>query len=243
MKVGLILRKSHRYIALIISLQLLAWSISGIYFTWNNIDEIRGNHLWQKPTSATSINPVNIDKTLQKLKNYKAIESISKLTFLNSPAYHLTYIDEQNTKRSTIYDIKHRKLHYQLSIEQINKSALLQSKLDANIISTEFIESTDSHHEYRGKSLPIWSVQFDDPENTVFYIDPKTAEIKSVRHDSWRWFDFLWMLHTMDYEGRDDFGNLLIKTFSIIAFITALSGIILFILSSIRLRQSKNLIN
>lgn len=239
MKSGFFIRKSHRYIAIIVSIQLLAWSISGIYFTWNDIDKIHGDHLWEKSKLTEFNSSVNPSEILQKINDLKTLESISKITFLESPAYLINYKDENKILKSVVYDIKFRKIHGRVSKEQIKKSALLQSKLNAQIISTELIESTDSHHEYRGKSLPVWAVQFNDSENATFYLSPQTAEIKSVRHDSWRWFDFLWMLHTMDYEGRDNFGNISIRIFSIIAFVTALSGIVLFVLSSMKLRKSQ----
>ena len=36
------LRQLHRYISLIISVQLLLWTISGIYFSFNKIENVRG---------------------------------------------------------------------------------------------------------------------------------------------------------------------------------------------------------
>ena len=39
-----VVRKTHRYLGLIIGIQFLAWTISGLYFSWTNIDEIHGDH-------------------------------------------------------------------------------------------------------------------------------------------------------------------------------------------------------
>lgn len=36
------LRKFHKYISLIVSIQLLLWTISGIYFSFNKIESVRG---------------------------------------------------------------------------------------------------------------------------------------------------------------------------------------------------------
>ena len=36
------LRKFHKYISLIVSIQLLLWTISGIYFSFNKIENVRG---------------------------------------------------------------------------------------------------------------------------------------------------------------------------------------------------------
>ena len=53
-----------------------------------------------------------------------------------------------------------------------------------------------------------------------------------VRHRSWRWFDFLWMTHTMDYEGRDNFNTIVLRAFSLLGLITVLSGFLLWYTSS-----------
>jgi len=44
-------------------------------------------------------------------------------------------------------------------------------------------------------------------------------------------FDFLWMMHTMDYEGKDNFGNVLLRSFSIFGLVTVISRFALFFAS------------
>ena len=53
-----------------------------------------------------------------------------------------------------------------------------------------------------------------------------------IRNDRWRAFDFLWMLHTMDYRGRADFNNRALRAFSVLGLVTVLSGFVLFVLTS-----------
>ena len=37
------IRKTHSYIGLIIGIQFLAWTVSGLYFSWTDLDEIHGD--------------------------------------------------------------------------------------------------------------------------------------------------------------------------------------------------------
>ena len=67
------------------------------------------------------------------------------------------------------------------------------------------IDKTDSHHEYREKLLPTYVISYKSEENIKAYVSVKDGKFQTVRHRSWRWFDFLWMTHTMDYESRDNF--------------------------------------
>jgi len=80
--------------------------------------------------------------------------------------------------------------------------------------------------EYRGP-LPVWQVDFSDDEQTSLYFHPDTAKLMSVRSDLWRFFDFMWMLHIMDYDTRDDFNHPLLYLFALAAVIFTLSGFVL----------------
>ena len=42
-KTALKIRKTHRYLGLFLGVQFLLWTISGLYFSWTDIDEIHGD--------------------------------------------------------------------------------------------------------------------------------------------------------------------------------------------------------
>ncbi|MCH7513358.1 MAG: hypothetical protein IH947_05360 [Bacteroidetes bacterium] len=73
----------------------------------------------------------------------------------------------------------------------------------------------DNHHEYCELPLPVWAVSYDHPDNATICVSAESRSFEAIRHRRWRIFDFLWMLHTMDYNSRDDFGIMLLKGFSV----------------------------
>jgi hypothetical protein len=93
------------------------------------------------------------------------------------------------------------------------------------------IYSIQCHHEYRENPLPAYAVTFDDQTNTTVYVASELGTVQKFRNNGWRVFDFLWMLHTMDYKGRDYLANVLLRTFSIAGLITIISGFALFFVS------------
>jgi hypothetical protein len=109
----------------------------------------------------------------------------------------------------------------------------------SDIESVEFItkELMSGHHEYREKPLPAWAVTFKHPESVTAYVGANDGQIHAVRTNSWRAFDFLWMLHTMDFSGRDNINNYVLRTFSILGIITVLSGFLLYFTSSKTMRR------
>lgn len=83
---------------------------------------------------------------------------------------------------------------------------------------------TDIPGEIRGRKPPLWRADFDGWNKPTLYLSPETGELVSRRHELWRIFDFVWMLHIMDYETRDNVNNWLLRGFTWLAFATALSG-------------------
>jgi hypothetical protein len=81
--------------------------------------------------------------------------------------------------------------------------------------------------EARGHTPPFWRVDFNDAQQTRYYIAADDGRILERRTGDWRVFDVFWMLHTMDYRGRDDFNHPLVITFAFLSVWLALSGILL----------------
>jgi len=104
------------------------------------------------------------------------------------------------------------------------------------VSGVELVEQTDSHHEFRERPLPAYAITFNNPDCTV-YISAELGTFQTIRHSQWRVFDFLYMFHTMDYQGIDNFNNWLLKIFSALGIITVLSGFTLFYVSSRTIRK------
>ena len=41
-------RKSHRYLGLVIGIQFIFWTVGGLYFSWTDIDEIHGDQFMKE---------------------------------------------------------------------------------------------------------------------------------------------------------------------------------------------------
>ena len=94
----------------------------------------------------------------------------------------------------------------------------------------EIVEEDKAGSEYRGRELPLYKViaENDKGEELNIYQNPYTGEILAIRSQQWRIWDLMWGLHIMDWNERDNIGNIFLKIFSFIALFTAATGIILF---------------
>ena len=76
------LRKLHKYISLIVSLQLLLWTVSGIYFSFNKIENVRGEQYYKTEAAEEIVVPTSIKKVSQAFA-FEVIEEETFLTPLN----------------------------------------------------------------------------------------------------------------------------------------------------------------
>jgi len=235
------IRKTHRYLGVIIGIQFLLWTIGGLYFSWNNIDDVHGDHL-RKSVSflKTNVQVVSPTLALQFLQNERPVDSIHSIHLirvLDKPVYQIQYFKGHSGEGS------HHHVHFALadattgalrsSLTKEEAVAIAQEQIisNAKIGSVAYLEQVGKHSEYRERPLPAYAISFEEPNCTV-YVAAETGTYQTIRHNQWRAFDFLWMLHTMDYEGRDNFGNIALRVFSIFGLITVCSGFLLFFVST-----------
>lgn len=219
------IRRTHRYLGLALGIQFLFWTISGLYFSWTDLDEIHGDHfkvLGYKPQFENNLNGIS---TL----NYTApIQSIELREIDNEPYYWINNKQLFNARTGIP-----KAAITKAEALSIASKYVIQS---LTVKTIERLEKVDKHHEYRKKPLPVYVITYDHADEVKAYIS-LDGKFQTLRHRSWRWFDFLWMTHTMDYQSRDNFNTLLLRIFSLFGLITVLSGFMLWFVSSKRIRN------
>ena len=220
------IRKTHRYLGLFLGLQFLFWTISGLYFSWSDIDDVHGdqfkNSEYQPKTFKDLISPSD-------LKIANGIHSIQLRDINNTPYY---WVNENQ-----LFNAIDGKLKNSITKEEAVSIAEVYLKKDLKVTSVERIDVAGKHHEYREKLLPAYVISYSNDEVLKAYISIKDGKFQTLRHRNWRWFDFLWMTHTMDYESRDNFNTMVLRAFSLLGLITVLSGFLLWITSSLTVRK------
>nr|WP_299387034.1 hypothetical protein [Allomuricauda sp.] len=226
-------RKWHRYLGVLLGIQFFLWTLGGLYFSWTNIDEIRGDHL--KKENALSLNQGELLSPTSILKqNQLTLNSVSKIdvTNIGDKVVYRFALKSPHGKSIKLFDAVHGQAIAPLSEPEAIKVAKNGLNVPAKVTAVEFLTTAGNHHEYRGRPLPAYAISFAQPANTTIYVSKDYGNIQTFRSNQWRAFDFFWMLHTMDYQGRDNFNNYLLRAFAIFGLITILSGFSLYIFTS-----------
>ncbi|RUO39550.1 hypothetical protein CWE22_09640 [Pseudidiomarina aestuarii] len=225
----------HRRLAWLVGIQLLLWSISGAYMVWLELDYIRGaSHTNAKGQQQLLLEqaPKTIASSAQVLEQYT---DVTALTLRRLPTEQWVY---QVDRRYTTLLVDAVSLE-SFTLQQADIVALAndyrtsQSSIDdapAVRLLTEQLPQ-----EVNFAALPLWQVTYSDLLNTTLYIDPASGVLVSTRHDFWRLFDFMWMLHIMDYDERADISTWWAQALMLLSLVFILTGVSLLLLQLRRL--------
>ena len=206
------IRTFHKYLSLAISIQLLLWTVSGIYFAFNKIELIRGEqYLLSEDVS-------NLDLTeIKGTFNTKSINIVKRL-------------DKWILRLEGETQVYYRALNGEelMELNELEAIEIVRQKTSLIPLKAVKINSQSRGSEFRGRKLPLYKVSTKSEDNINVYVGTMSGEIAAIRSDSWRTWDFMWGAHIIDYRDRDNIDNFLLKVLSILALISALSGIALF---------------
>lgn len=236
-------RSVHRYLSIFIGIQLFLWSLSGLMFCWLPYDQVLAKH-HLKTVEVLDLGQIPLFDVRELLERLNAkgdegvkITSVTLRTLLDRPVYEIQLNTAQANVHHQLYDARSGELISPISRELAIEIARADFDEDAEIKSTTLVTSVESgHSEYRGKELPAWQIDFDHGSRTSLYISADRGIITARRNVQWRVFDFFWMLHTMDYQGRDNFNTWLLWIATCFSLASVMSGFWLWWRSS-RLRS------
>lgn len=211
-------RKIHKWIALIVGIQLFLWAVSGFYMVAVNIDIIHGDML-VKDVQQNISHTDRLQVPLEQLAIlHPDAQRITLKAMMGRPVYQIT------GETTLLLDaVDGRKLS-PLDEKTATQIAIYHYAGEGAVRHVELLESNPPT-ELQARSLPLWRVDFDDVWNSSFYVDPHTGEFKTRRHTLWRIFDFMWMLHVMDYDERADMNNTILRIFSVMGTFLGLTGV------------------
>jgi hypothetical protein len=220
MKPSLLSRSVHKWLTLFVGLQLLVWAVTGFYMVAVDLDFIHGDSLVRNlrtPIGSTAaVLPV-----AQITSRYPQISLISlhSLPVPGTPVYELTAAG-----RRVLIDATNGQQLSPLSSGMIRQLARSYYAGSGQLSTVQLLEH-DVPLEVRGRSAPLWRADFDDWLETTLYLHPDTGVLVARRHRLWRWYDFLWTLHIMDYGVRETPTGVVPRVVTVLGAVTVASGV------------------
>ena len=195
------LRKIHKWVGLVIGLQFLVWAISGTAMALLPMDQVAGGEMANQAVPAIPAE----GKAWPNVQAALAGQPITKLALRSLPGRQALQVTTSEGVR--LFDATDGK-PIVIDGEAAKAIASAAHPTGAALIKAAALKELTL--AVREQELPIWQVDFRDEENSSYYVSGTTGEVVERRNDTWRWWDFFWMLHNMDYAERTSFNHPLI---------------------------------
>jgi uncharacterized iron-regulated membrane protein len=213
--------KVHKWLALLMAVQILFWFVSGLFFAWFPIERVRSEHAKAEQVAP----PVPLDEAAAGLARLRAAgvagaETVEVRRLLGRPVALL----RAGERPPVVYDLADgRRLS---PIPMTLAAQIAEADHAGDLRASRVRRITEATTEYRG-ALPAWRVDFEDGEGRAVYVAADTGQVTARRSTLWRTYDFLWGLHIMDWRGHEDFNSWLLVIATLLATIMSVAGIVL----------------
>lgn len=209
----------HKWLALLVGVQIVFWVVSGLFFTLIPIQQIRSENLI-RPAQAQTIETATLASLASLRGDQNALPT--KLTIESRPMGQVV-VAEFGDQSPILFDTNTLQRLSPFNAEQA--SAVARAHVTLVSEPTDVTLVTEESAEYRG-ALPAWRVQFPDGGLSV-YVAQNTGAVTARRSDLWRVYDTLWALHIMDWQNHEDFNHPLIIIVTVITLLSVIAGIVL----------------
>lgn len=193
----LFFRRIHKWVGLILGIQFLLWALSGAVMALLDKDKVGGHGggmghdhpLVAGEYHAPAALPQAAQATSLVLRDIGV-----------RPVYEL-----RTDKGVRLFDATDGSA---IAVDAELAETVAAMMNDAPVRQTRLLEKANL--ESRDHPGSMWRVDFADPENSSAYVAADTGRFLVMRGDTWRTWDFFWMLHNMDYVNRKSFNHPLI---------------------------------
>ncbi len=206
--------KWHIWLGWLVGVPILMWTLTGLFMVAKPIEEVRGNHLRIEQPAQPLALPGGASPANGPVKEMRAFmqrgQAISEVTMMDG-----------SVRR---FDLASGEAIEPLDAIGAREVAASAIKGGDKVESVTFFEADAVPFDFR-RPMPVWQVALED--GTHVYIGRDSGEIEAVRTRWWRGFDFMWGLHIMDLQTREDTSHPILIIFAILGVIGSLLGCIL----------------
>ena len=217
MKFFAILTRVHKWAGLFVGLQIILWTAGGLVMSALPLQRVRSEHLVAAPDRAPVREDILSPVQAARRAGLDGLQQAHLRRWLGRPVYALELAKGQ----TALVDARNGARLSPVTAEMARRVALADYAGNGHVIAVDHVGKGPVEVRFKG---PFWRVQFDQPRGYTVWVDPQDGQVRAHRSTLWRVYDFFWMLHIMDYGGRENFNTPWLIAFAASALLFALTG-------------------
>ncbi len=204
------LARWHIWLGWLAGVPLVLWTLSGLFMSARPIDEVRGSQL-RHEVPAIASEALIFPRVTDELRGAELVQQPI------GPVWILTETDGRKLR----YYAPDGSLLPPVIESEARDIAAASFAGTAKLESVTFFPADIEPLDLRA-GRPSWQAHYDDGTN--LYIDGVTGQVLAIRTGWWRAYDFMWGLHIMDLQTREDTSHPILILFAVIALISSIIG-------------------
>jgi hypothetical protein len=209
--------RMHVWLGWIVGVPLLLWTASGLWMVSRPISEVRGVHLKNDPPALVLDGPGVVPAFPPGHGSPLALRLEQQA---DGPVWIATF-DHGHEMRAAVKDGRWLP---RVEEREARLAARRWYRPKVAIMSATHTPANAPPIDLR-RERPAWRIAFADGANV--YIDADTGSLLAIRSGQWRAFDFMWGLHIMDLQTREDSSHPILIGFAALTFVSVLVGLVL----------------
>ena len=209
------LRRWHVWLGWLVGVPMIFWTVSGLVMVARPIADVRGSALIRDAAPIASTRGF-----VAPMIEGRAVAALKLESRAEGPRWVIGFADGG----SRLAHPATGALLPTLGAANAAREVASRYTGTAKVVETRRVAADSPPLELR-RAMDGWRVRMDD--GTHFYVDAGSGEIIARRTRWWRIYDFMWGLHIMDLQGREETNNPWVVTFGALSVLMALLAIVL----------------
>lgn len=204
------LARWHIWLGWLVGVPILLWTVSGLVMVVRPIEQVRGEYLRRSlpPIASTGIALPDVGEPIREARLVPQVQG---------PAWIVT-----TAKGATYrYSAHDGSLYPPLIADEARTIAKGTYAGTGKLLGVTYLDASAAPLELRTQRA-TWQARFSDGTN--LYLDDATGEVLALRTPGWRLYDFMWGLHIMDLQTREDSSHPVLILFAALSAFGALIG-------------------
>ncbi len=206
--------KWHIWLGWLVGVPILMWTVTGLVMVARPIEEVRGDHLRAEPAL------IEAEGLVFPAAKIGTASSIALIQQVDGPAWIVSEPDGGRFR----YSARDGSLIPPLIESEARRIAEAAYAGEGTLEGVTYFPEDVSPMDLRAP-FAAWQAHYSDGTNV--YMRASTGEVVAIRSAWWRVFDFMWGLHIMDLQEREDTSHPILIIFAALGVIGSLLGCIL----------------